>query len=66
MPKHYNDLKSSGPNFEFSTIYHFLGRDNYLLKWRGPFKRSDAEKRYPANMEADTKRLVLNVKQFAI
>ena len=46
----------------FNNITSILGRDNYLLKWRGPFKRSDAEKRYPANMEADTKRLVLNVK----
>ena len=33
-----------------------LGRDNYLLKWRGPFKRSDADKRYPGNMEKDTKK----------
>jgi len=38
-----------------------LGRDNYSLRWRGPFKRSDADKRYPGNMEKDTKRAQANL-----
>ena len=34
----------------------FVGRRNYLLKWRGPFKRSDVSSRYPGMMANDTKR----------
>ena len=35
---------------------YMLGLQNYKLKWKGPYARSDKTQRYPGNMEYDTKR----------
>jgi hypothetical protein len=34
----------------------FAGLQNFKLKWKGPYQRSDGESRYPENMKEDTAR----------
>ena len=65
LKRYSNDANKAFLNFLSLPFLFFsfsAGIQNFKLKWKGPYQRSDSESRYPENMKDDTLRYKLGIK----